>query len=176
MSSLFLRYNFEIRLFYRAVERIPHTARKYRTSTAAKPIAGSDEETEVPAKVSKIDYKVDKKPTPKNFSEKESENQVGSSKSSFRLFKELPDCESIKAPENVAQISEEVFDENSFANLTPPLHEYLVKNLKDEGKTKLTKVQKESLPHALMGKDLKVKAQTGSGKTLVYWLFKMKIF
>ena len=33
MSSLFLRYNFEIRLFYRAVERIPHTARKYRTST-----------------------------------------------------------------------------------------------------------------------------------------------
>ena len=133
----------------------------------AKPIENSDDEKdcdeEVPAKQQKFTKDKLQKPIPKDFSEKES-----GSKSSFRLFKDLPDCEAIEAPENVAQISEEVFDDNSFANLTPSLHEYLVKNLKDEGKVKLTRVQREALPHALAGKDLKVKAQTGSGKTLVY--------
>ena len=132
---------------------------------AAKPIQNSDDEqeSEVPAKQQKFTKDKLQKPIPKDFSEKES-----GSKSSFRLFKDLPDCEAIEAPENVAQITEEVFDDNSFANLTPGLHEYLVKNLKDEGKVKMTRVQREALPHALSGKDLKVKAQTGSGKTLVY--------
>jgi len=150
----------------------------------AKPIGSDDEPS---AKISKVDDgtkngkvyvkkvgkegEVFKKPTPKNFSEKDSVKNVGSSKSSDRLFKDLEECEVIVAPTEVTMISEKVFDdENSFANLSPPLHEYLVKNLKDEGKTKMTLVQKEALPHALVGKDLKVKAQTGSGKTLVYAL------
>lgn len=157
-------------------------------TTSAKPI-GSDDEPE--AKISKVDDEGNskkgkrfskkgnkeggdfKKPPPKNFSEKDSEINVGSSKSSYRLFKDLEECEVIVAPENITMISEKVFDdENSFSNLNPPLHEYLVKNLKDENKTKMTKVQKEALPHALVGKDLKVKAQTGSGKTLVYRMLK----
>lgn len=58
----------------------------------------------------------------------------------------------------------------SFLSQFFSLPSHLVKNLKDEGKSKMTKVQSESLPHILNKRDVLIKAQTGSGKTLTYAL------
>ena len=101
-------------------------------------------------------------------SENQEPQEKTQNKSIIRLFKDLEDCEKIQLPdESVTQVVEQVFDEKSFESLLD-LHPYLIKNLKDEGKESMTKVQSESLPHILSGKDVLIKAQTGSGKTLTY--------
>lgn len=51
------------------------------------------------------------------------------------------------------------------------IHPHAIKNLKDIFKyTKLTHVQQKSIPSALEGRDLLIRAPTGSGKTLSYAL------
>ena len=128
----------------------------------------SDEDEEPKVKKPKQDIR----PTgPKKFSTVDTDNPVATiSKSVDRLFKDLPECESIAPPEKVNKVTEVMFDTQKFSSITEPepLHPYLVKNLAKKGLDTMTKVQRDTLPHALEGKDILVKAQTGSGKTLVY--------
>ncbi|KAJ8285670.1 hypothetical protein GJAV_G00029600 [Gymnothorax javanicus] len=81
----------------------------------------------------------------------------------FRNNPNIPDiCRSAVTP-----VKEKVFTRDSFADLE--LHPYLLSTLNDVLKvTRMTSVQKETIPVLLNGRDVVVRSQTGSGKTLAY--------
>lgn len=68
--------------------------------------------------------------------------------------------------DDVTPLSENVFSKTSFASLN--LHPFMVSNLEKMNITKLTAVQKKAIPIIMQGKDILVKSQTGSGKTMSY--------
>lgn len=83
------------------------------------------------------------------------------------LFTGNPDIPQL--PEStVKPLLEEVFSEDSFAelNLSPVLASHVAKL----GFSSITRVQQRGIPPILAGKDVLIKSQTGSGKTLTYAL------
>lgn len=82
------------------------------------------------------------------------------------LFRHNPDIPEIHRPA-VSQVTEEVFTSNSFSDLH--LHPHLVATLNRVlNVSRLTSVQKQTIPVLLSGRDAEVRSQTGSGKTLCY--------
>ncbi|KAM4746456.1 ATP-dependent DNA helicase DDX31 isoform 1-T2 [Anableps anableps] len=82
------------------------------------------------------------------------------------LFRNNPEIPEIHRP-SVSQLKEEVFTSDSFSDLH--LHPHLVATLnKVLNVSRLTSVQKQTIPALLSGRDAAVRSQTGSGKTLSY--------
>ncbi|XP_075434866.1 ATP-dependent DNA helicase DDX31 isoform X2 [Ascaphus truei] len=107
-------------------------------------------------------------PKPKKPSAgKREENQKGrSSVKTSSLFKNNPAVPEIERPK-VKQLQEEVFTSDSFSELG--LHPHLVSTITTVlNMTRMTSVQKLTIPALLLGKDAMVQSQTGSGKTLAY--------
>eukprot|EP00741_Cyanophora_paradoxa_P002650 tig00000615_g2571.t1 len=67
---------------------------------------------------------------------------------------------------DVDAASSAVFSEADFASLR--LDERMVKNLAEMGITRTTRIQQAALPAMLAGKDVLLKSETGSGKTVGY--------
>ncbi|XP_077140759.1 ATP-dependent DNA helicase DDX31 isoform X1 [Ranitomeya variabilis] len=81
----------------------------------------------------------------------------------FKNNPELPDIERLE----VKQLQEKVFSSDSFSDLG--LHPHLVATLTDVlAMSRMTSVQKMTIPALLSGRDAMVRSQTGSGKTLAY--------
>ncbi|XP_068166756.1 ATP-dependent DNA helicase DDX31 [Antennarius striatus] len=82
------------------------------------------------------------------------------------LFKHNPDIPQISRPD-VSQVKEKIFTSDSFSDLE--LHPHLVVTLnKVLNISRVTSVQKQTIPVLLSGRDAVVRSQTGSGKTLSY--------
>ncbi|XP_040261203.1 probable ATP-dependent RNA helicase DDX31 isoform X3 [Bufo bufo] len=82
------------------------------------------------------------------------------------LFKNNPELPDIERSE-VKQVQEKVFSSDSFCELG--LHPHLVATLtKVLEMSRMTSVQKMTIPALLSGRDALVRSQTGSGKTLAY--------
>ncbi|XP_044124532.1 probable ATP-dependent RNA helicase DDX31 isoform X2 [Bufo gargarizans] len=82
------------------------------------------------------------------------------------LFKNNPELPDIERSE-VKQVQEKVFSSDSFSELG--LHPHLVATLtKVLEMSRMTSVQKMTIPALLSGRDALVRSQTGSGKTLAY--------
>ncbi|XP_073412081.1 ATP-dependent DNA helicase DDX31 [Dendrobates tinctorius] len=82
------------------------------------------------------------------------------------LFKNNPELPDIERSE-VKQVQEKVFSSDSFSELG--LHPHLVATLTDVlAMSRMTSVQKMTIPALLSGRDTMVRSQTGSGKTLAY--------
>nr|XP_033816524.1 probable ATP-dependent RNA helicase DDX31 [Geotrypetes seraphini]XP_033816525.1 probable ATP-dependent RNA helicase DDX31 [Geotrypetes seraphini]XP_033816526.1 probable ATP-dependent RNA helicase DDX31 [Geotrypetes seraphini]XP_033816527.1 probable ATP-dependent RNA helicase DDX31 [Geotrypetes seraphini]XP_033816528.1 probable ATP-dependent RNA helicase DDX31 [Geotrypetes seraphini]XP_033816529.1 probable ATP-dependent RNA helicase DDX31 [Geotrypetes seraphini] len=82
------------------------------------------------------------------------------------LFKNNPEIPEINRPA-VKQTQEKVFTSDLFSELD--LHPHLVSTITRVLKmTKMTSVQKLTIPAFLAGRDIMVRSQTGSGKTLAY--------
>ncbi|MEE6505401.1 hypothetical protein FKM82_005515 [Ascaphus truei] len=109
---------------------------------------------------------VDPKPKKPSAGKRE-ENQKGrSSVKTSSLFKNNPVVPEIERPK-VKQLQEEVFTSDSFSELG--LHPHLVSTITTVlNMTRMTSVQKLTIPALLLGKDAMVQSQTGSGKTLAY--------
>ncbi|KAG7352973.1 DEAD/DEAH box helicase domain protein [Nitzschia inconspicua] len=69
-------------------------------------------------------------------------------------------------PSAQSNVKKSFFADSDFSSL--PLTEATQKALKDMGYNKMTKIQAQSIPPLLAGKDLIGAAQTGSGKTLAF--------
>ncbi|KAG7367007.1 DEAD/DEAH box helicase domain protein [Nitzschia inconspicua] len=69
-------------------------------------------------------------------------------------------------PSAQSNVKKSFFADSDFSSL--PLTEATQKALKDMGYDKMTKIQAQSIPPLLAGKDLIGAAQTGSGKTLAF--------
>ncbi|XP_056397163.1 probable ATP-dependent RNA helicase DDX31 isoform X2 [Hyla sarda] len=81
----------------------------------------------------------------------------------FKNNPELPDIERLE----VKQVQEKVFSSDSFLELG--LHPHLVATLTNVLEmSRMTSVQKMTIPPLLAGRDAMVRSQTGSGKTLAY--------
>ncbi|XP_075704473.1 ATP-dependent DNA helicase DDX31-like, partial [Rhinoderma darwinii] len=81
----------------------------------------------------------------------------------FKNNPELPDIER----SDVKQVQEKVFSSDSFSELG--LHPHLVATLTNVlDMSRMTSVQKMTIPALLSGRDAMVRSQTGSGKTLAY--------
>ncbi|XP_075041396.1 ATP-dependent DNA helicase DDX31 isoform X3 [Mixophyes fleayi] len=81
----------------------------------------------------------------------------------FKNNPEVPDIERTK----VKQLQEDVFSSDSFSELG--LHPHLVSTITNVlDMTKMTSVQKLTIPALQSGRDAMVRSQTGSGKTLAY--------
>lgn len=82
------------------------------------------------------------------------------------LFNHNPEIPSVIRPA-VNQLKEKVFTSDSFSELD--LHPHLVATLnKVLSVSRMTSVQKQTIPVLLSGHDAVVRSQTGSGKTLAY--------
>ncbi|XP_069842597.1 ATP-dependent DNA helicase DDX31 isoform X2 [Dendropsophus ebraccatus] len=82
------------------------------------------------------------------------------------LFKNNPELPDIERSE-VKQVQEKVFSSDSFSELG--LHPHLVSTLTTVlDVSRMTSVQKMTIPALLSGRDAMVRSQTGSGKTLAY--------
>lgn len=81
----------------------------------------------------------------------------------FRFNPEIPKVKSLK----VDTVKEDVFSSEHFKDL--PLHQYMVSNLEEKlGHKTMTAVQQQTIPYIIQGRDVLVKSQTGSGKTLTF--------
>ncbi|XP_063792832.1 probable ATP-dependent RNA helicase DDX31 [Pseudophryne corroboree] len=105
--------------------------------------------------------------SPKKASgQKENHTKGRASVKTSSLFKnnpEVPDIERTK----VKQLQEDVFSSDSFSGLG--LHPHLVSTITNVlDMTKMTSVQKMTIPALMSGRDAMVRSQTGSGKTLAY--------
>eukprot|EP00768_Dysnectes_brevis_P000510 gnl/Dysnectes_brevis/1110_a1241_1638.p1 GENE.gnl/Dysnectes_brevis/1110_a1241_1638~~gnl/Dysnectes_brevis/1110_a1241_1638.p1 ORF type:complete len:622 (-),score=239.75 gnl/Dysnectes_brevis/1110_a1241_1638:62-1927(-) len=74
--------------------------------------------------------------------------------------------------QNVTESHESLFSEDSKSDLNAfGLDQSLITAMRDKlSITKFADIQTVALPHALLGRDLLIKAQTGSGKTLAFLL------
>ncbi|XP_073496762.1 ATP-dependent DNA helicase DDX31 isoform X2 [Phyllobates terribilis] len=82
------------------------------------------------------------------------------------LFKNNPELPDIERSE-VKQVQEKVFSSDSFSELG--LHPHLMATLTDVLEmSRMTSIQKMTIPALLSGRDAMVRSQTGSGKTLAY--------
>ncbi|KAK2588088.1 hypothetical protein KPH14_004150 [Odynerus spinipes] len=89
--------------------------------------------------------------------------QTGKSSSLFRNNPEVPNI----GQRLVKPISETVFAKTNFSDLN--IHPYMVSNLEQNMNiTKMTTVQQKAIPQIFSGKDVLIRSQTGSGKTLTY--------
>lgn len=69
----------------------------------------------------------------------------------------------------VKPIEEKVFSASKFSDLG--LHPFIVSNLEQNlNITTVTTVQKKAIPEIMTGRDVLIRSQTGSGKTLTYAL------
>ncbi|XP_064650108.1 probable ATP-dependent RNA helicase DDX31 [Lineus longissimus] len=83
------------------------------------------------------------------------------------LFKNNPNIPHVVSSQ-VDKVQERVFSSQTFSH-KEDLHPYIVKNLEERmGLLTMTAVQQQTIPVVLQGKDVLVKSQTGSGKTLSY--------
>lgn len=90
------------------------------------------------------------------------ENKVFIS-SLFRFNPEIPSVERSV----VSKKTEEIFSSKDFKDLD--LHPFMITNLEERFQiTQMTTVQQRAIPHLLSGRDIMVKSQTGSGKTLTF--------
>ncbi|XP_048777011.1 probable ATP-dependent RNA helicase DDX31 [Ostrea edulis] len=90
------------------------------------------------------------------------ENKVFIS-SLFRFNPEIPTVEKSA----VTKKTEDVFSSKYFKDLD--IHPFMISNLEERFKiTQMTTVQQRALPYVLGGRDILVKSQTGSGKTLTF--------
>ncbi|XP_068617070.1 ATP-dependent DNA helicase DDX31 [Brachionichthys hirsutus] len=97
---------------------------------------------------------------------KKKEEPGRSSIKTSSLFKHNPDIPQISRPA-VSQVKEEIFTSDSFSDFE--LHAHLVATLnKVLNISRVTSVQKQTIPVLLSGRDAVVRSQTGSGKTLSY--------
>ncbi|XP_040488044.1 LOW QUALITY PROTEIN: probable ATP-dependent RNA helicase DDX31 [Ursus maritimus] len=82
------------------------------------------------------------------------------------LFKNNPEIPELHRPV-VKQVQEKVFTSDAFQELD--LHPHLISTINTVlNMTRMTSVQKQSIPVLLEGRDALVRSQTGSGKTLAY--------
>lgn len=116
-----------------------------------------------------INEKRKKQPTTgeKNLSFKKvlktSNKQTGKSSSLFRNNPEVPNI----GQRLVKPISETVFTKINFSDLG--IHPFTISNLEQNMNiTKMTTVQQKAIPQIFSGKDILIRSQTGSGKTLTY--------
>ncbi|MEQ2303789.1 ATP-dependent RNA helicase, partial [Ameca splendens] len=105
--------------------------------------------------------------SPQKKKRKEEMKETGhSSIKTSSLFKHNPEIPDIHRP-SVSQIKEKIFSSDSFSDLH--LHPHLVATLnKVLNVSRLTSIQKQTIPALLSGRDAAVRSQTGSGKTLCY--------
>eukprot|EP00105_Crassostrea_gigas_P038416 XP_019922564.1 PREDICTED: probable ATP-dependent RNA helicase DDX31 isoform X2 [Crassostrea gigas] len=90
------------------------------------------------------------------------ENKVFIS-SLFRFNPEIPSVERSV----VSKKTEEMFSSKDFKDLD--LHPFMITNLEERFQiTQMTTVQQRAIPHLMSGRDVMVKSQTGSGKTLTF--------
>ncbi|XP_041428036.1 DEAD-box helicase 31 L homeolog isoform X3 [Xenopus laevis] len=112
-------------------------------------------------------YKKHEAPSEKILDGKKEENPKGRpAVKTSSLFKNNPEVPDIDRPA-VKQLKEKVFSADSFSDLD--LHPHLVATIKTVmNMPNMTSVQKLTIPALLAGRDVLVRSQTGSGKTMAY--------
>ncbi|KAE8582604.1 hypothetical protein XENTR_v10020185 [Xenopus tropicalis] len=112
-------------------------------------------------------YKKQEVPAGKVLDGKKEENPKGRpAVKTSSLFKNNPEVPDIDRPA-VKQLKEKVFSADSFSDLG--LHPHLVSTINTVmNMTNTTSVQKQTIPALLAGRDVLVRSQTGSGKTMAY--------
>ncbi|XP_070582015.1 ATP-dependent DNA helicase DDX31-like [Ptychodera flava] len=106
---------------------------------------------------------VPKRKEKQSSSRKPSATKTNKTSSLFRHNPEIPQVKS----DDIKQTVEPVFSSDNFSDLN--LHSFMVSNLENNFKiSKMTSVQKQSIPCLLEGRDALIKSQTGTGKTLAY--------
>ena len=68
--------------------------------------------------------------------------------------------------ENISNPKQSIFSLKTFSDL--PINSYLIKTLSKSNYITMTKIQKKSIPLLLSHKNLIIKSETGTGKTLAY--------
>ncbi|XP_069330877.1 ATP-dependent DNA helicase DDX31 [Eulemur rufifrons] len=151
------------------------TKRKYRASSEAPPAKRRNETSFLPAKKTSVKetQRTFKENTRKTFSPKKysvSTNDRNQEEKrcikTSSLFKNNPEIPELHRPV-VKQVQEKVFASAAFHELG--LHPHLISTINTVLKmSSMTRVQKQTIPALLEGRDALVRSQTGSGKTLAY--------
>lgn len=113
--------------------------------------------------------------SPTNSSKRSDSTKINLQSNSYKsagkissLFGNNPDVPNI-GQRLVKPVSESVFTKKNFDDLD--IHPFMISNLKQNMQiTNMTTVQQKAIPQILSGKDILVRSQTGSGKTLTYAL------
>ena len=95
-----------------------------------------------------------RKPSRRNIREKKQDENADIAKLSLRCTEEAP------APGSISGSA------RAFSDL--PISTDTIAGLKKGGFVQMTDIQRTSVPHALVGRDLQAGARTGSGKTLAF--------
>uniref|UniRef100_A0A8C9A219 ATP-dependent RNA helicase n=1 Tax=Prolemur simus TaxID=1328070 RepID=A0A8C9A219_PROSS len=151
------------------------TKRKYGASSEAPPAKQRNETSFLPAKKTSVKetQRTFKENTQKTFSPKKysvSTNDRNQEEKrcikTSSLFKNNPEIPELHRPV-VKQVQEKVFTSAAFHELG--LHPHLISTINTVLKmSSMTRVQKQTIPALLEGRDALVRSQTGSGKTLAY--------
>uniref|UniRef100_A0A8C5WAP8 ATP-dependent RNA helicase n=1 Tax=Microcebus murinus TaxID=30608 RepID=A0A8C5WAP8_MICMU len=151
------------------------TKRKYRASSEAPPAKRRNETSFLPAKKTSVKEtpRTFKGNTQKTFSPKKYSVSTNDRNQEDKrciktssLFKNNPEIPELHRPV-VKQVQEKVFTSAAFHELG--LHPHLISTINTVLKmSSMTRVQKQTIPALLEGRDALVRSQTGSGKTLAY--------